>query len=133
MKPVYDLMDTLIDAGAVSSQKFSVDPRPLEPCVPANLIQKIFFRVMYSKQDDYDRQLKRLGIMSDDAYTCTCYMDEVGNTPKEGDILQPSCMPTASWVPDATATAASWTSSVRSSAVCRTSVFSPTMEGRPTG
>lgn len=87
MKPVYDLMDTLIDAGAVSSQKFSVDPRPLESCVPANLIQKIFFRVMYSKQDDYDRQLKRLGIMSDDAYTCTCYMDEVGNTPKEGDIL----------------------------------------------
>lgn len=42
---------------------------------------------MYSKQSDYDQQLRKLGIMSDDAYTCTCYMDEVGNIPKEGDIL----------------------------------------------
>ena len=87
MKPVYELMDTLLDGGAVSSQKFSVDPRPLEKCVPRNLLQDIFFRVMYSKQDDYDKQLKKLGIMSDDAYTCTCYMDEVGNIPNEGDIL----------------------------------------------
>ena len=87
MKPVYDLMDTLIDGGALSSQKFSVDPRPLENCVPRNLIQNIFFKVMYSKQADYDKQLKTLGIMADDAYTCTCYMDEVGNIPNEGDIL----------------------------------------------
>ena len=87
MKPVYELIDTLLDGGAVSSQKFSVDPRPLEKCVPRNLLQNIFFKVMYSKQDDYDKQLKKLGIMSDDAYTCTCYMDEVGNIPNEGDIL----------------------------------------------
>ena len=38
-------------------------------------------------QADYDKQLKTLGIMADDAYTCTCYMDEVGNIPNEGDIL----------------------------------------------
>ena len=25
--------------------------------------------------------------MENDAFTCTCYMDEVGNTPKKGDIL----------------------------------------------
>lgn len=87
MKPVYDLMDTLIEGGAISSQKFSVDPRPLEDVVPRNLIQNIFFKVMYSKQKDYDAQLKKLGILSDDAYTCTCYMDEVGNCPKKGDIL----------------------------------------------
>ena len=87
MKPVYSLMDRLIEGGAVSAQKFSVDPRPLESCVPRNLIQDIFFRVMYSKQKDYDEQLKKLGIMAEDAYTCTSYMAEVGNTPKKGDIL----------------------------------------------
>ena len=87
MKPVYELMDTLISGGAVSAQTFSVDPRPLDKNVPKNLIQNIFFSVMYSKQDDYDAQLRKLGIMNDDAYTCTCYMSEVGNTPKEGDIL----------------------------------------------
>ena len=30
MGPVFDLMQQLIDAGALSSQKFSVDPRPLD-------------------------------------------------------------------------------------------------------
>ncbi len=87
MKPVYELMDTLIAGGAVSSQKFTVDPMPLEKCVPCNFIQNIFFKVMYSKQKEYDQQLKKLGILSPDAYTCTCYMEEVGNTPKEGEIL----------------------------------------------
>lgn len=87
MKPVYELMDTLIQGGAVSSQKFTVDPMPLEKGVPCNFIQNVFFKVMYSKQKEYDEQLKKLGILSPDAYTCTCYMDEVGNTPKEGEIL----------------------------------------------
>ena len=41
MKPVYSLMDRLIEGGAVSAQKFSVDPRPLESCVPRNLIQDL--------------------------------------------------------------------------------------------
>ena len=71
MKPVYALMDEIIASGAVSGQKFTVDPKPLDPKVPKNLIQEIFFRVMYSKQKDYDEQLKKLGIMAEDAYTCT--------------------------------------------------------------
>ena len=42
---------------------------------------------MYTKQDFYEKQLKDLGLMDKDAFTCTCYMDEVGNKPKKGDIL----------------------------------------------
>ena len=42
---------------------------------------------MYTKQDFYEGQLKKLGLMNDDAFTCTCYMDEVGNTPAMGDVL----------------------------------------------
>lgn len=87
MKPVYELMDKLIEGGAVSSQPFTVDPMPLEKCVPSNFIQNIFFKVMYSKQKEYDEQLKKLGILNSDAYTCTCYMEEVGNIPNEGEIL----------------------------------------------
>ena len=87
MKPVYELMDQLIEAGALSQQPFSVDPRPLDKSVPANFLQNIFFKIMYSKQQDYDAQLKKIGIFGDDAYTCTCYMDEVGNVPQKGDIL----------------------------------------------
>ena len=87
MKPVYSLMDQILNDGVKSSQKFSVDPRPLDKNVPANLIQKIVFNVMYSKQDFYDDQLEKLGLLKKSAYTCTCYMDEVGNKPKYGDIL----------------------------------------------
>ena len=42
---------------------------------------------MYSRQESYEKQLQQLGLMDEDAFTCTCYMDEVGNTPKMGDIL----------------------------------------------
>ena len=88
MSPVYDLMQQLLDAGVVSGQKFSVDPRPIDKNVPANLLQNIVFnKLMYSKQDFYEGQLEKLGIMDNDAFTCTCYMDEVGNKPKKGDVL----------------------------------------------
>ncbi len=88
MSPVYDLMDQLIDAGITSTQKFSVDPKPVDPKVPSNFAKNLVFnKFMYTKQDSYDEQLRKLGLLSDDAYTCTCYMDEVGNTPKKGEIL----------------------------------------------
>ena len=88
MKPVFDLMQQMIDAGAVSGQQFSVDPRPLDKNVPANFLQNfIFNNFMYSKQEEYEKQLQALGLMNDDAFTCACYLDQVGNKPKKGDIL----------------------------------------------
>jgi len=88
LTPVYDLMNQLIDAGAVSGQKFSVDPRPVDKNVPANFLQNIIFdHIMYSKQDYYEDQLKKLGLLNEDSFTCACYLDEVGNKPKKGDIL----------------------------------------------
>ena len=88
MSPVYDLMQQLIDAGVVSGQQFSVDPRPLDKNVPKNLLQSLVFnKFMYNKQDFYEGQLKSLGLMNEDAFTCACYMDQVGNKPRKGDIL----------------------------------------------
>ena len=88
MKPVFDLMQQLIDAGAVSSQQFSVDPRPVDKNVPANFLQNfIFNKIMYATQESYEGQLKELGLMNDDAFTCACYLDQVGNKPQKGDVL----------------------------------------------
>ena len=88
MKPVFQLMQQLIDAGAVSAQQFSVDPRPLDKNVPANLLQKLIFnKFMYATQESYEEQLKELGLMSEDAFTCACYLDQVGNKPEKGEIL----------------------------------------------
>ncbi len=88
LQPVYDLMNTLIEAGVKSGQKFSADPRPCDPNVPKNLLQNLIFKkFMYNKQDFYEGQLQKLGLMDKDAFTCTCYMDEVGNKPNMGDVL----------------------------------------------
>ena len=88
MTPVFDLMQQLIDAGVVSEQKFSVAPRPVDKNVPANLLQKIIFDVaMYSKQDFYEGQLKALGLMDENAFTCACYLDQVANKPQKGEVL----------------------------------------------
>ena len=88
LKPVYELMDKLIEAGNLSTQKFSADPRPLDPNVPSNFLQNFIFKnFMYSRQEEYEVQLNQLGLMEKDAFTCTCYMDEVGNTPAMGEVL----------------------------------------------
>ena len=88
MSPVYDLMQQILDADVVSKQKFSVDPRPIDKNVPANFLQNLVFnKFMYTKQDFYENQLKTLGLMDDDAFTCTCYMEEVGNRPQKGEVL----------------------------------------------
>ena len=88
MKPVFDLMQQLIDAGAVSGQKFSVDPRPLDKNVPANFLQNfIFNNFMYSKQEAYEEQLRQLGLMNEDAFSCACYLDQMGNKPQKGQVL----------------------------------------------
>ena len=88
LDPVYELMNTLFDAGVMSKQKFTADPRPLDPNVPANFIQNLIFKkFMYNKQAFYEDQLQKLGLLDKDGFTCTCYMHEVGNTPKMGDVL----------------------------------------------
>lgn len=88
LKPVYSLLDEILDAGETSQQQFTVDPRPLDKNVPSNFIENLVFnKFMYSNQEEYEEQLKKFGLLNDDAFTCTCYLKEVGNTPKAGDVL----------------------------------------------
>ena len=88
IQPVYDLYDQLIAAGLASGQKFTADPRPIDPAVPSSLLEDIVFKkIMYTHQEKYEQQLKKLGITKDEDYTCTCYLDQVGNKPEKGDVL----------------------------------------------
>ncbi len=85
--PVFDLYQKLIDEGCLAGQKFTCDPKPYDPKVPQSPIQKVAAKAIFGKQKRYEAQLKKLGILNDDSYTCTCYLDEIGNTPKPGDVL----------------------------------------------
>ena len=87
MKPVYNLYQKLLNDKAVSLQPFTADPRPLDSRIPKSLLQSIVFKVMYGKQELLENQLEQFGLTDKDAFTCACYLPEVGNTPKRGDIL----------------------------------------------
>ncbi|MCQ6282861.1 DUF521 domain-containing protein [Bacillus sp. EB600] len=41
---------------------------------------------LYAHQERYEEQLKKLGLKSENAFSCTSYMPEVGNIPSKGQI-----------------------------------------------
>ena len=89
MKPVFSLMDELIAAGLQAESGFTVNPRPLDyenvPCSP--LEKLIFSKAIYGMQKPYEEQLKKVGLNSEKSFSCTCYLDEVGNKPGYGEVL----------------------------------------------
>ena len=88
MDPVYDLYDEILSAGILPEQKFTADPKPLDPKVPSGPLEDLVFKkLMYNRQDRYEQQLKKLGITKDEDYTCACYLEQVGNAPQKGDVL----------------------------------------------
>ncbi len=89
LKPVFSIMDELINAGLKVDETFTCDPRPIDYTnVKCNPLQKLIFnKILYGMQDSYEVQLDKLGLKSRKSFTCACYLDEVGNTPKKGDVL----------------------------------------------
>ena len=86
-KPVFDLMEELIDGGALPRQSFTTDPRGVESHVPMSFADRALFKVLFSGQKRMEKEWERMGIKDSNAYTCTAYMEEVGNIPEYGDIL----------------------------------------------
>ena len=88
MDPVYDLYDEILSAGILPKQKFTADPKPLDPNVPSSPLEDLVFKkLMYNRQERYEAQLQKLGITRDEDYTCACYLDQVGNIPQKGEVL----------------------------------------------
>ncbi|MBY6681513.1 DUF521 domain-containing protein [Rhodococcus sp. BP-316] len=84
----FDLLDTLVAAGVRTVQPFTVDPRPYDlDNVDYTNTELHELRALYPHQDRYENQLRALGLKDDDAYSCTAYLPETGNTPREGQIL----------------------------------------------
>ncbi len=89
LKPLFSTMDKLIAGGMKAEGGFSVDPRPLDYAnVKCNALERLVFdKILYSKQAMYEEQLKKVGLTGGSKFTCACYLDEVGNQPKAGDVL----------------------------------------------
>lgn len=89
LKPLFKTMDRLNEAGITTKGKLTVDPRPLDyQNVKVNPLEKLVFsKILYSQQKRYEEQLHKVGLRDGNAFTCACYLDEVGNIPKYGDVL----------------------------------------------
>lgn len=89
LKPLFSTMEQINESGIKTKGNFTVDPRPIDyENVKCNLLEKLVFsKVMYAKQKMYEEQLTKAGLKNENAFTCASYLPEIGNTPKEGDIL----------------------------------------------
>lgn len=89
LKPLYSTMDKLVDAKVKVKGDFTIDPRPMDfRNVPYSILDKLInSKILYTGQRRYEQQLKAVGIKDENAFTCACYLPEVGNVPKKGDIL----------------------------------------------
>jgi len=88
MKPFFAMLDELIAAGARSERPFTVNPRPVDRAsVRYGLADRVALRLLYGEQKRYERQLAALGLRDGDAFTCTCYLPEIGNTPARDAVL----------------------------------------------
>ncbi len=87
LKPLYKMMDELVESGLKAKMPFTVDPRPLDHGnLGDNLLEKMVFKLVYGKQKGYEQQLLSVGLKNKKAFSCACYMPEVGNVPEKGDI-----------------------------------------------
>ena len=89
LKPLFSTMEQINEAGIKTKGNFTVDPRPIDyENVKCNLLEKLVFsKVMYANQEMYEEQLMKAGLKDKNAFTCASYLPEIGNVPKEGDIL----------------------------------------------
>lgn len=89
LTPIYAILDEIIEAGLKVEEGFTLDPRPIDyENVKCNFLEKLIFnKFMYAKQEDYEAQLQKIGLLSDKKFTCTCYLDEVGNIPQYKEVV----------------------------------------------
>jgi predicted aconitase len=89
LKPLYETMKEINDAGLIAKGGFTADPRPLDYTnVKCSFLERfVFDKFLYGKQKFYEEQLLKAGLRDLNSFSCACYLKECGNTPKEGDIL----------------------------------------------
>lgn len=88
LKPVYRIMDEIIQAGLKVEGGFTADPRPNFDGIKCNPLEKLIFKkLVYGLQGEYEEQLKKVGLIDDNSFTCACYLEEVGNIPAFGEYL----------------------------------------------
>lgn len=87
-RPLFKIMESYVAEGIKTNLPFTADPRPLDfKNVEVSEQEKKVFQMLYADQERYEEILKKIGLKDSNAFSCTCYLEEVGNIPKYGDML----------------------------------------------
>lgn len=87
---LYDLADVLIEGGVKAKRPFTIDPYPMDyENIEYTEEEKKENASLYCHQERWDKEVVKLGLRdgSKKSFSCTCYLPEVGNRPKFGDVL----------------------------------------------
>ena len=83
VKSMFDVLGQLVDADLKCKVPLTANPRPLDKQYP--LVERLVGSYLYSRQEQLEQLLLKLGLMDRDAFTCTPYY--IGNRPSYGDVL----------------------------------------------
>jgi predicted aconitase len=88
IKPYFEMINEILQAGLSFRQPFTVDPRPMEyDTLNPGLIEKLVFSLVFGQQKNYEGKLKQLGLKDERVFSCACYLPEVGNIPRRDAYL----------------------------------------------
>lgn len=87
-RPFLKIVESYISEGIKTKLPFTVNPRPMDyKNIETSEQEKKAFQILYADQEKYEDMLKKIGLKDNNAFSCACYLDEVGNVPKRGDML----------------------------------------------
>lgn len=90
LRPFFKILGEFKAAGIKTKLPFTADPRPMDfenMGFHGNTVEETVYKKLYSAQPEYEELLKSVGLKDQDAFSCACYFDEIGNTPSYGDKL----------------------------------------------
>ena len=87
VEPFLKIYKQLADAGLRTYAPFTADPKPMDPVdLPVTPEEQAAVDRIYCRMDELEEINLRLGMVND-AWSCACYVPQMGNTPKYGDNL----------------------------------------------
>ena len=85
--PLVELFEEWVEEGLKSKVPLTTDPRPRDRHIRLSFTKNLMYAYLYSRQKRLEKALRALGVEDMDNFTCTPYLEQIGNIPQKGDIL----------------------------------------------
>jgi predicted aconitase len=87
VEPFLKIYKQLADAGLKTYAPFTADPKPMDfDDLPMSKKETDVAKKIYNRMDELEKINLKLGMIKN-AWSCACYLPQMGNTPKEGDNI----------------------------------------------